>query len=54
MNAGEGRSHLRRSFLVVPGSEEKKLAKAPSLGADAVDTISLNIQDQEGHDPLNL
>lgn len=29
-------SHLRRSFLFVPGSEEKKLAKAPSLGADAV------------------
>ena len=29
-------SRLRRSFLFVPGSEEKKLAKAPSLGADAV------------------
>jgi citrate lyase beta subunit len=28
--------HPRRSFLFVPGSEEKKLAKAPSLGADAV------------------
>ncbi len=36
MNPGEGRPHLRRSFLFVPGSEEKKLAKAPSLGADAV------------------
>ncbi len=31
-----GRSHLRRSFLFVPGSEERKLQKAPSLGADAV------------------
>jgi citrate lyase beta subunit len=29
-------THLRRSFLYVPGSEEKKVAKAPSLGADAV------------------
>ncbi len=28
--------HLRRSFLFVPGSEERKLAKAPSLGADAL------------------
>jgi citrate lyase beta subunit len=28
--------HLRRSFLYVPGSEERKLAKAPMLGADAV------------------
>ncbi len=28
--------HLRRSFLYVPGSEERKLAKAPGLGADAV------------------
>jgi citrate lyase subunit beta/citryl-CoA lyase len=27
---------LRRSFLYVPGSEERKLAKAPGLGADAV------------------
>ena len=36
VNPGEGRRHLRRSFLFVPGSEEKKLAKAPSLGADAV------------------
>jgi len=29
-------SHLRRSFLYVPGSEERKLAKAQTLGADAV------------------
>ncbi len=36
MNRGEGRPPLRRSFLFVPGSEERKLAKAPSLGADAV------------------
>jgi len=28
--------HLRRSFLFVPGSEERKLLKAPGLGADAV------------------
>lgn len=28
--------HLRRSFLYVPGSEERKLAKAAGLGADAV------------------
>ena len=28
--------HLRRSFLYVPGCEERKLAKAPTLGADAV------------------
>jgi citrate lyase beta subunit len=32
----EERAHLRRSFLFVPGSEEKKVAKAASLGADAV------------------
>ena len=32
----EAPSPLRRSFVFVPGSEEKKLAKAPSLGADAV------------------
>jgi citrate lyase beta subunit len=31
-----GERHLRRSFLYVPGSEEKKVAKAPGLGADAV------------------
>lgn len=31
-----GSHHLRRSFLFVPGSEERKLAKAPSLGADAL------------------
>jgi citrate lyase beta subunit len=31
-----GGASLRRSFLFVPGSEERKLAKAPSLGADAV------------------
>ncbi len=31
-----GQAHLRRSFLFVPGSEERKLAKAASLGADAV------------------
>jgi citrate lyase beta subunit len=30
------RAQLRRSFLFVPGSEERKLAKAPALGADAV------------------
>jgi citrate lyase beta subunit len=29
-------SHPRRSFLFVPGSEERKLAKAAGLGADAV------------------
>jgi citrate lyase beta subunit len=28
--------HLRRSFLYVPASEERKLVKAPGLGADAV------------------
>ena len=28
--------HLRRSFLYVPGSEERKLAKGQTLGADAV------------------
>jgi citrate lyase beta subunit len=28
--------HLRRTFLYVPGSEERKLAKAAGLGADAV------------------
>src|SRR5512139_1680231 len=28
--------HLRRSFLYVPGSEERKLVKAQTLGADAV------------------
>jgi citrate lyase beta subunit len=28
--------HLRRSLLYVPGSEERKVAKAPTLGADAV------------------
>lgn len=27
---------LRRSLLYVPGSEERKIAKAPTLGADAV------------------
>lgn len=32
----QGTHHLRRSFLYVPGSEERKLAKAPTLGADAV------------------
>lgn len=36
MSGEGGRGHLRRSFLFVPGSEERKLAKAPSLGADAV------------------
>ena len=36
MNPEAEHPHLRRSFLFVPGSEEKKLAKAPSLGADAV------------------
>ncbi len=30
------RAGLRRSFLFVPGSEERKLAKSPGLGADAV------------------
>jgi citrate lyase subunit beta/citryl-CoA lyase len=33
--AGEG-LQLRRSFLFVPASEERKLAKAPTLAADAV------------------
>jgi citrate lyase beta subunit len=28
--------HLRRSFLYVPGSEERKLVKAQTLGADAL------------------
>ena len=32
----QGTRHLRRSFLYVPGSEERKLAKAQTLGADAV------------------
>ncbi len=36
MSPEAGHAHLRRSFLFVPGSEEKKVAKAPSLGADAV------------------
>ena len=36
MNPEEGRTRLRRSFLFVPGSEEKKLVNAPGLGADAV------------------
>ncbi len=36
MKPNEERAHLRRSFLFVPGSEEKKVAKAASLGADAV------------------
>ncbi len=36
MNARGRPNHLRRSFLFVPGSEERKLAKAPSLGADAL------------------
>ena len=36
MTTTERRRHLRRSFLYVPGSEERKLAKAPTLGADAV------------------
>jgi citrate lyase beta subunit len=36
MNSPERSPHLRRSFLFVPGSEERKLAKAAGLGADAV------------------
>jgi len=36
MNPLETSPRLRRSFLFVPGSEEKKLAKAANLGADAV------------------
>lgn len=36
MSQTEERPHLRRSFLFVPGCEERKLAKAPTLGADAV------------------
>jgi citrate lyase beta subunit len=36
MSMTGGQPHLRRSFLFVPGSEERKLAKAPSLGADAL------------------
>ena len=31
-----GVRHLRRTFLYVPGSEERKLVKAQTLGADAV------------------
>jgi len=36
MTTTEHCRHLRRSFLYVPGSEERKLAKAAGLGADAV------------------
>jgi citrate lyase subunit beta/citryl-CoA lyase len=36
MSAGGESPRLRRSFLFVPASEERKLAKAPSLAADAV------------------
>lgn len=36
MSTVEAGPHLRRSFLFVPGSEERKLLKAPGLGADAV------------------
>ena len=36
MNQAVAGSHLRRSFLFVPASEERKLAKAPGLGADAI------------------
>lgn len=36
MTSTRARIRLRRSFLFVPGSEERKLAKAASLGADAV------------------
>ena len=34
--AEHGAGHLRRSFLYVPGCEERKVAKAAGLGADAV------------------
>ena len=36
MSAGEEAPRLRRSFLFVPASEERKLAKASTLPADAV------------------
>jgi citrate lyase subunit beta/citryl-CoA lyase len=36
MTAGDEPLTLRRSFLFVPASEERKLAKAPSVAADAV------------------
>jgi citrate lyase subunit beta/citryl-CoA lyase len=36
MSAAAEALHLRRSFLFVPASEERKLAKAPTLAADAV------------------
>ena len=36
MSAGEKALRLRRSFLFVPASEERKLAKASTLQADAV------------------
>jgi citrate lyase subunit beta / citryl-CoA lyase len=36
MNSVPTPAHLRRSLLYVPGSEERKVAKAASLGADAV------------------
>jgi citrate lyase subunit beta/citryl-CoA lyase len=36
MSAGDEAHRLRRSFLFVPASEERKLAKASSVAADAV------------------
>jgi len=36
MSPGGESLRLRRSFLFVPASEERKLAKAPSVAADAV------------------
>ena len=36
MSAADETLRLRRSFLFVPASEERKLAKAPTLAADAV------------------
>lgn len=36
VNPTASQPFLRRSFLFVPGSEERKLAKSASLGADAV------------------
>ncbi len=34
--AGQARPHLRRSVLYVPASNQRAVAKAPSLGADAI------------------
>jgi len=42
VSEGQGVRHLRRSFLYVPASEERKVAKAPGLGAD---TVILDLED---------